>query len=102
MIRHGALFRFREDVAHDEITALLAGYRELGNTVDGILDVAVGPNGSTEGLSKGFDHVIVIDFVDADAVEEYLSHPAHQALADRLIPCLDGGLEGSIPFDLSC
>ena len=65
-----------------------------------MLDVTVGPNVSPEGLSQGFAHGIIIDFADSDALERYLAHPAHVALAARIVPRLEGGLDGALPFDL--
>ncbi|MCZ7532709.1 MAG: Dabb family protein [Acidimicrobiia bacterium] len=100
MIRHCALFRFQPDVKDEEIDQLLAGFIELKDKIGGIIDVIVGSNVSAEGLSKGFDHGIILDFPDAAAVEAYLGHPAHLALAAKLIPKLEGDLEGALPFDL--
>lgn len=99
MIRHCAFFRFRPDLTEEEIDQLLEGFVDLKGQIDGILDVIVGQNVSTEGLSQGFDHGIVMDFVDAAAVDAYLAHPAHLALAAKVVPRLEGGLEGALPFD---
>ncbi|MCL1598673.1 MAG: Dabb family protein [Actinomycetia bacterium] len=100
MIRHCAFFRFQPDVSEAEIDQLLGGFVGLKDEVDGMLEVIVGPNVSSEGLSQGFDHGIVMDFVDVDAVAAYLVHPAHLAHAAKVVPRLEGGLEGALPFDL--
>lgn len=100
MIRHCALFRFKSDASEDEIAELLHGFVELQDQIEGILEVLVGPNLSAEGLSQGFDHGIIMDFPDRAAVEHYLTHPAHLALAERVVPRLESGLDGALPFDL--
>lgn len=100
MIRHCAFFRFQADANEDEIAQLLQGFVDLEELVDGVLGVVVGPNVSGEGLSQGFKHGIIMDFTDADAVEAYLVHPAHLVLADKVVPRLEGGLDGALPFDL--
>ncbi len=99
MIRHCAFFRFQSDLSEEEIGSLLEGFVGLKDEVDGMVAVVVGPNMSAEGLSQGFDHGIVMDFTDTAAVEAYLVHPAHLALAARVVPKLDGGLDGALPFD---
>lgn len=38
-------------------------------------------------------------FTDAAARDAYLPHPAHQAVVQRLMPMLDGGLDGVVAFD---
>ncbi len=101
MIRHCAFFRFQSDATEEEIEVLLAGFVALKGEVDGLLDIIVGQNMSAEGLSQGFNHGIVMDFTDAAAVEAYLVHPAHLALAAKVVPKLEGGLEGALPFDFA-
>ena len=99
MIRHCAFFRFRSDATEREIEELLAGFVALKDEIDGMVDVVVGPNVSTEGLSQGFDHGIVMDFTDASAVDAYLAHSAHLALAEKVVPRLENGRGGALPFD---
>ena len=100
MIRHCALFRFQADASEEEIAELLQGFVELQDQIKDMLEVLVGSNMSSEGLSQGFDHGIIIDFPDKAAVEHYLAHPDHLALAERVVPRLEGGLNGALPFDL--
>jgi len=100
MIRHCAIFRFKADASEAEIAELLHGFVELQDRIEGLLEVTVGRNGSGEGLSQGFNHGIIMDFVDKAAVENYLVHPAHLALAEKVVPRLEAGLDGALPFDL--
>lgn len=99
MIRHCSFFRFQPDTSAEEIEQLLQGFVAIKDEVDGLVDVVVGPNVSAEGLSQGFDHGIMMDFTDAAAVNAYLAHPSHLALAEKVVPRLENGLDGALPFD---
>ncbi len=99
MIRHCAMFRVQSDTSTEVIEQLLQGFVALKGEIDGMVDVVVGPNLSAEGLSQGFDHGIVMDFTDSAAVQAYLVHPAHLALAEKVVPRLENGLDGALPFD---
>jgi hypothetical protein len=54
---------------------------------------------SPEGLSQGFTHGFTMTFADAAARDAYLPHPLHQAVVAKLLPMLDGGLDGVVAFD---
>ena len=40
-------------------------------------------------------------FEDAAARDAYLPHPDHQQVVERLLPLLEGGIEGVLTFDFS-
>lgn len=44
---------------------------------------------------------MVMTFSDAAARDAYLPHPAHQRVVERLVPMLEGGLQGVVAFDFS-
>jgi len=54
-----------------------------------IIGFEMGPNISTEGLSKGFTHCYVVTFKDQQGRDEYLPHPAHKAFVEKLRPILE-------------
>jgi hypothetical protein len=38
-------------------------------------------------------------FADAAARDAYLPHPLHQAVVERLLPMLEGGIDGVLALD---
>jgi hypothetical protein len=74
----------------------LRGFRQ---TIPGITAFHGGAYNSPEGLAQGFTHGFTMTFADSAARDAYLPHPAHQAVVARLLPMLDGGLEGVVAFD---
>ena len=93
------LFRFRSDLPHDALVAIFDELRGLQEVVPGITAFQGGAYNSPEGLSQGFTHGFTMTFTDAAARDAYLPHPAHQALVAKLLPMLDGGLNGVVAFD---
>ena len=80
----------------DAVFEELRGFRQA---IPGITGFQGGAYRSTEGLSKGFTHGFTMTFVDEAARDAYLPHPLHQAVVAKLLPMLDGGLEGVVAFD---
>lgn len=100
MVEHFVLFRFRQDVVPQEIATLFAELRGLVEVIDGILNFKGGAYSSAEGLNRGFTHGFVMSFSSEAARDAYLPHPAHQQIVEKLLPLLEGGLEGALAFDL--
>jgi hypothetical protein len=101
MIRHCVFLRFRNDIAEETIDELLADFALMKNIVPGLSAVVAGKNNSREGLDRGFRHGFTMDLDNEAAREAYLSHPARAVLAERLLPCLDGGLDGVMVADFT-
>ena len=99
MVDHVVLFRFRPDLTADDLQSLFAELRGLANAVEGIVGFRGGAYRSPEGLGQGFTHGFVMAFADEAARDAYLPHPAHQRVVARLLPLLDGGLDGVVAFD---
>lgn len=99
MVHHVVLFRFRADLAEGEVASLFEALRALRQAIPGISGFQGGAHNSSEGLSQGFTHGFTMTFTDAAARDAYLPHPAHQAVVQRLMPMLDGGLDGVVAFD---
>jgi hypothetical protein len=100
MIRHIVLVKFRDDVSEEHRQEIYADLRALVGKIDGLLHASFGPNVSPEGLSKGFRDGFVMDLRDAEARDQYLAHPLHQAAGAKLVAACEGGLDGVLPFDL--
>jgi len=54
---------------------------------------------STEGLLQGYTHGFTMTFADEAARDGYLPHPLHQAVVAKLLPMLEGGVDGVVAFD---
>ncbi len=81
------------------MSALFEDLRRLGERIEGITGFSGGAYRSPEGLARGFTHGFCMTFRDEAARDAYLPHPEHRAIVERLLPMLDGGLEGVIAFD---
>lgn len=99
MIRHIVHLKFGPDISSTDASRLLQSVYALKDTIPGILQVSGGANNSPEPLGKGYTHSFVVDFVDSDARDAYLPHPAHVRVGDALVAAATGGLDGILVFD---
>lgn len=93
------LFRFLADLPEGSVEALFEELRALQQGIAGISSFQGGAYNSPEGLARGFTHGFTMTFADAAARDAYLPHPLHQAVMERLLPMLEGGLDGVLTFD---
>jgi len=84
MMRHIVLFRRLPGIeAQPELeTALVGRMRDLTEQIDFIRDWRVAANELDRPIC--WDYILESSFDDADAVQRYLPHPAHQALVADL------------------
>lgn len=99
MIHHMVLLRIRRDVPVREVERVFAALRDLQKKIPGLASFAGGPYSSQEGMQRGFTHGFCMTFTSAAARDAYLPHPAHEAVKERVLGILDGGLDGVIAFD---
>lgn len=99
MVTHIVLFRFRSDLPEGSVESVFEELRGFRQTIPGITDFQGGAYSSPEGLSQGFTHGFTMTFADAAARDAYLPHPFHQAVVAKLLPMLEGGVEGVVAFD---
>ncbi|WP_062267169.1 Dabb family protein [Endozoicomonas arenosclerae] len=100
MIRHMVHLRFLNSVSEVEREALFQKLSALQKEIDGIIEFKKVVNVSVEEpLVRGFIDAFWFDFVDANARDHYLTHPEHVRVAEELVQCLDGGLEGVFVCD---
>lgn len=99
-IVHLAFFQWRRNLSAPELAALRQGFAELQAVIPEIKSFRWIRNNSTEGLDKGFQEGICLEFDDAPARQRYLEHPAHVAFArETVIPALERGLDSVLVFD---
>jgi hypothetical protein len=99
MVTHVVLFRFRSNLPEGSVEAVFEELRGFRQAIPGLTGFQGGAYNSPEGLSQGFTHGFTMTFVDAAARDAYLPHPLHQAVVAKLLPMLEGGVEGVVAFD---
>ena len=99
MVTHVVLFRFRSDLPAGSVEAVFEELRGFRQSIPGITSFQGGAYHSPEGLSQGFTHGFTMTFADAAARDAYLPHPLHQAVVAKLLPMLEGGVDGVVAFD---
>jgi ribosomal protein L17 len=82
MVDHLVFFAVREDASQGEVEDLVASNRGMRDVVPTIIDLAVGEDFS--GRSGGYTHAIFARFRDTAGLREYMEHPAHLAVAEKL------------------
>lgn len=97
MMRHIVMFRRRPDVEKQvELEAsLIARMQQLDREIDFVRDWRVSANELDRPIC--WDYVLESTFDDAQAVNRYLPHPAHQALVTDLKPYFEW-----VAVDYSC
>jgi hypothetical protein len=82
MVDHLVFFAVREGASEEEVDDLLASIRGLRDEVPATLDLSVGEDFT--GRSGGYTHALFARFEDASGLEEYMKHPAHLAVVEKL------------------
>jgi hypothetical protein len=82
VIDHLVFLAAREDASPEDIEDLISSIRRLKDTVPGVVDLAVGENFSER--SGGYTHGLFVRFENVEDLQEYLKHPDHLAVAEKL------------------
>ncbi|WP_341227543.1 Dabb family protein [uncultured Arcticibacterium sp.] len=88
-LRHVVMFKFKDDVAKEDVDAVVASFKNLPNEIPEIKGFEWGVNNSPEGLDEGFTHIFTLTFDSEEGRAVYLPHPAHKAFGEGLGPVLD-------------
>ncbi len=83
-VRHIVVFKYKDGATDNQIMQVTEAFRGLEDKVPGIVGFEDGVNNSPEGLNKGFTHVYMVTFKDAEARDEYLPHPKHEAFVELM------------------
>lgn len=85
-VRHVALFRWAEGTTEAAVFAVEAALAELPAQISELRSYRFGRDLGVSPTS--WDFAVVADFDDVEGYLAYRDHPAHRAVADRLIlPC---------------
>jgi len=82
-VNHMVWIKFNEGTTPTAIEEHLAGLRSLPDHVPGILGLTLGSNFTER--ARGFTHGVMVLLTDRDALAAYAVHPAHVAVASRLV-----------------
>lgn len=88
MIRHIVLWKVSPSAAAntDErdliITQISQALLDLVGVIPTIKNLSAGPN--VVGAEGNWDFGLVADFIDEDALDQYQTHPAHQAVVAQI------------------
>ena len=83
MIRHVAMFRWKDGVSADHAEHTAAALRALPAAIPQLVSYHVGPD---LGINKGnFDFCVVAEVHSYEAFEAYRDHPQHQAVLQEYI-----------------
>jgi hypothetical protein len=82
VVDHLVFFAVREDASQGEVEDLVSSIRALKDDVPSTIDLAVGADFS--GRSGGYTHAIFVRFGDKAGLREYMEHPAHLAVVEKL------------------
>jgi quinol monooxygenase YgiN len=96
MVDHLVFFAVREEASQEEVEDLVSSIRALRDEVPSTVDLSVGEDFS--GRSGGHTHAIFVRFEDAAALQEYLEHPAHLAVVEKLDATTTGRIVADYEF----
>ena len=83
-IRHFIAVQFKAGTTEAQIQQVTDAFRELQEKIPGITSFEHGVNDSPENLNRGFTHVYLLTFENADARDEYLPHPEHKKFGEMV------------------
>jgi len=96
MVDHLVFFAVREDASYEEVEDLLSSILSLKEDVPGTIDLSVGEDFS--GRSGGYTHAIFARFEDRAGLREYMEHPAHLAVVEKLAATTTGRIVADYEF----
>lgn len=82
MVDHLVLFAVEEDTSPEDLEDLLSSIRALEDGVGSVVDLSVGEDFS--GRSGEYTHALFVRFEDRDGLQEYMEHPDHLAVVEKL------------------
>lgn len=83
-VKHVVVFKYKSTATPAQITEVTNAFVALKGKIPGITAFEYGVNNSPENLNKGFTHVYLLTFKDAQARDNYLPHPEHKKFGELL------------------
>jgi hypothetical protein len=82
VVDHLVFFAVKEDALQEEVDDLLSSIRALRDDVPSTVDLSVGEDFT--GRSGGYTHGLLARFTDRAGLREYMEHPAHLSVVEKL------------------
>jgi hypothetical protein len=82
MVDHLVFFAAKEEASPEEVEDLLSSIWDLKDEVPATVDLSVGEDFT--GRSGEYTHALFARFEDASGLQEYMQHPAHLAVVEKL------------------
>jgi len=96
VVDHLVLMVVREEASPEEVEDLISSIRALRDEIPSTVDLSVGENFS--GRSGGYTHALFARFEDAAGLQEYMEHPAHLAVVEKLEATTSGRIVADFEF----
>ncbi|EPJ48555.1 MAG: hypothetical protein OFPI_29080 [Osedax symbiont Rs2] len=80
MISHIVLLKCRPDTPAQQLKDMFEALAQLVDKIPGLQSYTGGSNNSPEGIDRGYSHAFYMLFDDQQSRDNYLSHPAHEAV----------------------
>jgi hypothetical protein len=82
MVDHLVFFAVKQEATPEEVEDLLSSIWGLKDGIPATVDLSVGEDFS--GRSGEYTHALFARFEDASGLQEYMQHPAHLAVVEKL------------------
>jgi hypothetical protein len=96
MLRHVAMFKWREDVTEDQKVAARDALAALKKQVPSVVEYTVGFD--IERNPNNWDMVLVADFEDVAGLEAYFAHPVMNAASDLVASVTQKEITARVQF----
>ena len=96
MVRHFGVFKFKNAVTEEQITASFRSMKDMVGKIPGLLEMEHGSYNGNEGLNEDFTHGFLMTFDSPESRDAYLPHPLHEKVKNLVVP----RLERVIVFDI--
>ncbi len=96
MIDHLVLFAVKEGSSPEDIEDLVSSIRGLKDGIPSVVDLSVGEDFG--GRSGEYTHAFFARFEDHDGLQEYMEHPEHLAVVEKLDERTTGRLVADYEF----
>ena len=98
MLRHVAMFKFKEGATEEQKAAARDSLAALKGTVPTVREFKVGFD--IKRNPNNWDMVLVADFDDVGGLEEYFAHPIMNAASDLVASVTQKEITARVQFDI--